>query len=224
MSDALPATRAPRLRAPTWRDPRLVVGVLLVLLSVVVGGRVLATSDRTVPVWATATTLAAGDAVSQDALTVVDVRLEGAVADYLPATGAPPAGVVALRTLAPGELVPASAVGPASDLRLKPVGVPYDGVLPSGLLKGAQVDVWVTPVSGVGALSGEAPVVAEPEQLAAAAEVAEVSAPTGAFTGSGGATVQVLLDEDGVAAALAARASGAEVSLVLVPGTTPADR
>ncbi len=50
----LPTPVASRLRAPSWRDSRLLVGVLLVVLSVVLGAVVVARADDRVPVYAAA--------------------------------------------------------------------------------------------------------------------------------------------------------------------------
>ena len=46
-----------RLRNPSWRDPRLWVGVALVLVSVVAGARLLASADDTVGVWSASSDL-----------------------------------------------------------------------------------------------------------------------------------------------------------------------
>ena len=51
MSD-LPTPTASRVRAPSWRDSRLLVGLLLVLLSTVLGSVVVARADDRVPVYA----------------------------------------------------------------------------------------------------------------------------------------------------------------------------
>ena len=45
----LPRPTAARLRQPAWRDTRLVVGVVLVLLSMAIGAKVVAAADDTVP-------------------------------------------------------------------------------------------------------------------------------------------------------------------------------
>ena len=37
---------------PRWRDPRMLLGLLLVLASVLLGAKVLEAADDTVPVWA----------------------------------------------------------------------------------------------------------------------------------------------------------------------------
>lgn len=218
---------APRLKAPTWRDPRLVVGVLLVLGAVVAGGRLAAAASTTTAVWSARETLAAGDDVGPGDLVAVQVRLEGAGGRYLPAGEPPPAGTVALRTVGPGELVPASAVGDASRLARTPLGLPVDGALPSGMVKGARVDVWLTPTDRPAGPSGPAPgeeSAPVPEILGRAVEVSEVSPQDGAFAGASARTVSVLLDDAEVARALAARAAGVDVAVLLVPGTTPTSR
>ncbi|SDQ08789.1 hypothetical protein [Quadrisphaera sp. DSM 44207] len=209
-------TVAPRLALPSWRDPRLVVGVLLVLTSVLLGSWVVSSADRTRPVWAAAGTLAPGEAVERGALTVVQARVDAGMDGYLTADEDLAPDLVALRTVAAGELVPRSAVGAAADLRRRPVGLPTDEALPVGLVAGSQVDVWVSMPVEVGSPEREAP-----RQLASAAEVAEVTTDAGAFGPSSGATVQVLLAEDELRAALEALAADADVALVLVPGSTP---
>ena len=54
------APRAQRSRRPGWRNPRLLLGLLLVAASVVVGARLMAAADDTVGVWAVARDLPAG--------------------------------------------------------------------------------------------------------------------------------------------------------------------
>ena len=53
MSD-LPAPPANRLKPPSWLDGRLVVGIVLVLASVVVGAKVVASSGHFDEIWAAA--------------------------------------------------------------------------------------------------------------------------------------------------------------------------
>ncbi len=226
-----PAERAiaPRLEAPSWRDPRLVVGVLLVLGAVVAGGRLAAMASTTTAMWSAGSTVAAGDDLTPDDLVVVQVRLEDVGGRYLPADEPPPDGAVALRTVGAGELVPVSAVGDASELALTPLGLVVEGALPSGLVKGARVDVWLTPPASSATpatlpTAEDEAVTPGPELLTRGVEVFEVSSDEGAFAGSAGRTVSVLLDDEGITRALAARSAGFDVSVLLVPGTTPARR
>lgn len=228
MSQTIPAPAA-RLKAPSWRDPRLLVGVLLVLASVVVGGRLAAASDASVRVWAARATLASGDDVTAPGLVAVRVGLRESAPRYLSADAPLPPGLVALRTVGAGELVPATSVGAASRLERTPLGLAYEGEVPRAMVKGALVDVWVTPPPPSAATTLEtagatdAPPQA-PTVLAGRVEVAEVSASSGAFASSRGRTVSVSLSRDQVAQALAARAAGAQITLLLVPGTSPERR
>lgn len=212
----LPSPQARRLRPPSWRDPRLLVGVLLVLGSVVLGSRVVAAADDTVAVWAAVGPLVAGDPVTPERLTAVDVRLGEASSAYLPAADPPPDGAVLLRPVGDGELLPRAALGSAEEIQRRAVGIPVAGALPDGVVKGALVDVWVSPPDPERA--GE---FGEPELLAAAAEVAGVATGGSGFAASGSTTVQVLLAEAELRAALRSLAADAEIALVLVPGSTP---
>jgi Flp pilus assembly protein CpaB len=125
-----------------------------VLASVVVGARVLASADKTTPVWAAAHDLAAGTSLRADDLVRHDARLGSAASAYLSATGAPPTGYVLSRPVTSGELVPAAAVTTAAaapDRRL--VTVPVERLhRPADLRRGVRVDVYVTP-TGTGAAS-----------------------------------------------------------------------
>ena len=80
-------TEARRLRPPSWRDGRLVVGVLLILASVALGVRLVAAADQRVPVFAAARTLVPGERVEAADLARVDVTLGDAAGAYLPAEG-----------------------------------------------------------------------------------------------------------------------------------------
>ncbi|MGQ7295066.1 SAF domain-containing protein [Quadrisphaera sp. KR29] len=238
---------ASRLRAPSWREPRLVVGLLLVLASVLAGARVVSAADATVPVWVAARTLVPGQEITTSDLRAVRVHLDGGEAGYLSAAQQPPAGAVALREVTSGDLLPRSAVGSATELTTRPVGLPVTGPVPSGLVAGALVDVWVTPAparpgapaltAGSGTSAGgtaTAPGAADatsaaqdptaPRQLAAGAVVQEVVTDGGSFTAGRGALVQVQLPPAQLQDALRALASEATVSLVLVPGSVPAGR
>lgn len=156
-SPASPAAR--RLVAPRWLDTRLVLGVLLVLLSVLVGARVLATADRSQLVWATSRALAPGSVLSQTDLVAVRVRLFDSAGRYLDASAPAPVGYVAARGLGSGELLPDDALRrPELDVDFRLVTVLVElGHVPPDLVDGQQVDVWVTPAREPGAAAPRAP-------------------------------------------------------------------
>jgi len=183
---------ARRLRAPSWRDPRLLVGLLLVLGSVTAGGLVVAAADDTVPVYVATRPLMPGDALDPADLTVVHARLDAAQPRYLVAASGPPRGRVLVRTVAAGELVPLSAVGSREQVELRPVSVPLPAEGSEQIKTGALVDVWVAArdrARGVGAYSA-------PRRVAAAVQVAGRSTRQGALGSSTSTAAQLLLGPD----------------------------
>ena len=147
MTDSPVSPGARRLATPRWLDTRLVLGVLLVLLSVLVGARVLAGADRSQLVWATSRALAPGSVLTQGDLVPVRVRLFDSAERYLDAREPPPVGYVASRGLGTGELLPDDALRrPEVDVDFRLVTVLVEtGHVPPDLVDGQQVDVWVTP-------------------------------------------------------------------------------
>jgi hypothetical protein len=155
--EAAGSPSAARLARPAWLDARLVLGVLLVLVSVVVGARALAAADRSQLVWATASDLAAGVTLTADDLVASQVRLFGSGGGYLPARGDKPVGYVLDRAVGAGELLPRSALMlPEGQDDLRQVSVPVlPGHVPPDLARGEQVDVWSTPSVDGGTPAGE---------------------------------------------------------------------
>jgi hypothetical protein len=139
-----------RFRRPGWRDPRLVIGVLLVCLSVALGAQLLGGRDDVTQVWAVREALSAGESVSPDDLRPVGVRFaEGSdAARYVAAAERLADGTVVTRDLSAGELVPLAALAQADAAAVLelPVAVPGGGV-PAGLAAGDRVDVWSVPLA-----------------------------------------------------------------------------
>ncbi|GAB3464173.1 hypothetical protein AB1207_12215 [Kineococcus endophyticus] len=215
--------------APSWRDPRLLVGVLLVTGSVVLGSVVVGQARDTTTVWGLAHAVGAGQRLTSADLTVVEVRLDATTAArYVPTDTPADAALgeraVALRGLGAGELLPRASVGRADDLSARPVTVPVEGAVPPGLVVGSLVDVWVVPARDAGTLAGStdgAQAAPAPEQLVASAEVASVVTGGGALATRSGADVQVVVPQDALPAVLQAVTADDDLVLVPVPGSAP---
>jgi hypothetical protein len=170
--DAGPVPR--RVRPPRWLDLRLVLGLLLVLGSVLLGARVVSAAATTVPVWAAAGDLAAGTVLTADDLVAVDVRLAGAAGAYL-ATDTRPAGRTLDRAVRRGELLPRSALDPASDQVQLALPV-QAGYVPPGLVRGQRVDVYA--VAGSSSATAASPSAgSSPEASSSGAPASGVAAP-----------------------------------------------
>lgn len=160
MSDIPSSPPASRLATPGWLDTRLVLGVLLVLTSVLVGARVLASADRSQTVWATTHDLAPGSQLTPADLTRMRVRLFSHSENYVRGSGPPPTGYFLRRGVGAGELLPYNALTkPGADLSFRYLTVPVArGHLPPDLASGGQVDVYVSPESKAGsATAGTTP-------------------------------------------------------------------
>src|SRR5215207_10828998 len=144
VSGDLGSPRAARLGRPRWLDPRLVAGLLLVLGSVVLGTRIVAAADDTVPVLAAATDLAPGQPLTEAMVETRQVVLDGNADLYH--TGDVGAGYVVVSPVREGELLARSAVAASADapaVRYVTVAVPTTEA-PAGLAAGDAVDVWRT--------------------------------------------------------------------------------
>jgi hypothetical protein len=216
----LPTPVASRLRRPSWRDGRLLAGVVLVLVSAVLGSVVVAGADDRVPMYAARAGLVPGQPLSASSLVRVDVQLGDATAGYLSASREVPDGTFVLREVRPGELVPRSAVGTRDAVRTQPVTLGVDATSASTLRPGAVVDVYVNRPRGEGGAAGTGLQVLEgPERTLERVSVVSVAADTGVL-GAGAATraVQVSVPADRVQQLVGDVDLGSRITLVPVPG------
>ena len=184
----VPGSAPRRVRPPRWLDLRLVLGVLLVLGSVLLGARVFAAADATVPVWSAAGDLAAGTVLAAGDLVAVDVRLDDVAGAYL-ATSTRPEGRTLARAVRNGELLPRTALEePAGLVQLAlPVQAGY---VPPGLDRGQVVDVYAVAAPAAGATAtGDGSVAL----VVAAAPVQAVSGRTEGVLSTATTTVQVVV-------------------------------
>lgn len=217
----LPSRPANRLRKPSWRDTRLLAGILLVIVCAVAGSVVVARADDRVPVYAAATVLVPGEALTPDKLTRVEVQLGAGMAGYLGATQILPTPAYVLREVRPGELVPRSALGGLADVGLQPVTLDVDATSASSLVRGSVVDIYVNPPK-----PGSNEEYAGPELALKAVPVAvEPTTKTG-FGRAGTQTtpISVMVPTDKVAALVGHIDDGSKITVVPVPGTVTRGR
>ncbi|CCH76535.1 conserved exported hypothetical protein [Nostocoides japonicum T1-X7] len=215
MSD-LPTRRAGRLRKPSWRDTRLLAGVLLVLVSAVLGAVLVARADDRVPVYAASVALVPGQRLDDAAVRRVEVQLGDGMARYLPADEALPEGSYVLRDVRPGELVPRSALGSVADVSVQPVTIDVDATSASTLVRGSVVDVYVTPPKPGSTTEFDKPVRA----LSGVSVASEPEERTG-FGASGTDTVavSVMAPQEQVAGIVAHLGDRSRITVVPVPGS-----
>ena len=206
-SAAVPASPpARRTHRAWWRDTRVLAGVVLLVLSMLVGARLLAGGDDAVAAWQATRDLAPGAVVSPDDVTAVSIpaSLAGAYAD---GSGLPTAPLD--RPLLAGEILPTPAEADRADARW--VTVPVEPLhAPVDLAPGDRVDVWATDTTDLGVM----PV---PELVLESVLVSEVAVDG---VGMGGEYGVVLEIEPRDAAQLLAAARSGGIDLVRVPAVT----
>jgi hypothetical protein len=193
-------------------DPRVLIGILLVLGSVAGVVWVVSANDRTVPVYAATEALVPGTRLTADSVRVARVRLGAAQERYLVAP-LPAQGVVVTRSVAEGELVPLSALGAAASVTDASVVVPLSTKPAASVGPGAVIDLWAAAKpSGTGE---KAP---PPHVLVSGATAVRVITPSGLLATDRSATLEVEVPRDDVAAVLQAVADGEAVSAVALGG------
>lgn len=185
-----PSPTPRRITRPKWLDPRIIIGLLLVVAAVVVGAKVIGSGKQTSQIWAAGHDLAAGTVLRAGDLEPAEVNLGDSAGGYL-AADTVIAGRVLNRELGAGELVPAGAI---ADLpvggRLVAVNVEASG-LPPGVDHGSVIDLYL--VRG-GSGAGERTTT---DLVAKEVTVQTVRLPSsGGLSGAGTSDYQVVLQLD----------------------------
>lgn len=189
---------------------RFFLGIVLVAASVAGVWFVVSASRQTVPVFAAARTIVPGEAVSGDDMRVVDVALGQVGGAYLDADALTD-GLVAVRTIESGELVPQSAVGDAAAAHTTSVVLRSAVDVPGSVEAGTVVEVWAAPQIEGG--------YDEPRILVADATVVSVTRDD-SMIGAGSAALELVIARSEVAAMLAAMADESALSVVPTVGAT----
>jgi len=205
------ASTAPKRRGAI--DMRLVLGLVLVAASVAGVVALVGALDGRTTVYAAATSLAPGDRVARADLVERSVSLDGADALYLRADDIPDDGLVIVRPVRDGELLPRTAVGDAAGVRSTALVLRLASPVSGAVRPGSTVDVWSSPAQedrrGYGA-----PVVLVPDAV-----VVRVLEDDRLVGSSDAGAVEVLVPRSKVARVLQAQANGD--ALAVVPAGLP---
>lgn len=195
-----------------WFDPRFIIGLVLVVASI--GGvlLLLGTLDRTVTVYAAKADLSVGDRVSATDLETRSVRMGSTTSLYINERDLPKDGVVVMRNIAKGELVPASATSKSTEIEMAPVVLRIEGEVSNRVKTGATVDIWVSAKNGTSGYGS-------PTVAVTGATVVRVIENGSLSPENGSHSVEVLVPKEDVGSILEARAN--EAFLSLVPVGTP---
>lgn len=208
-----PGLRAVKRR---WRDPRMVIGVLLIGASVLGMAWAVSASDNRIEVWSVSDDLPQGSPVEPGSLVKVSIDVPDPTAYVLSDATIPP-GTVAARDFAAGELLTRLGIDqPGSIEPLRIVTLPVlRHQMPADLSVGDRVDVYLVERGA----SGEPQ--ARPRLVLKSAIVSDVGDDSGAFGGTSLETgVALSVPQAQVATVVDAQARGT-VTLVDVPVGSP---
>ncbi len=205
--------RATRLEHRPWRDPRLVLGVLLVLGSTLLGAAAVATASSSTGYWAVRSDVRAGEPVERADLVPAEAHLPDDSARHLVAVDEPwPARLDQLvwaRDVGDGALVTRASVSVrgSKDVTELPLTV-ATGAAPTDLRRGDRVDVWVGP--GPGDDAGQ-----EAKRVLSGVRVVSSGA-SGSIEGAPSRTVLVDVAEADLSGAVVSTVAAGHVTMVRV--------
>lgn len=203
-----PVRPAPRA---FWADARFLLGIALILASVAGVWLIVAAARQSEPVFAAARTIVPGESVTASDLRVVEVAL-GTMADTYAAPVDLEPGAVAVRTIAEGELVPRSALGEQSAGTRTSVVIRTGTDVAAAVVPGADVEVWVAPVTEDGGRA--APRILVPTATVVSVERAD------AIVADTAVSLELVIARADVAAVLAALADDSVLSVVPTVGAS----
>jgi hypothetical protein len=199
-----------RLRRPRWKDPRLIIGIVLVLASILMGALLVSRLSATTPVLVARGPIVPGDPLESADLATVELRLGDHRDQYVGTLEAIPDGAVAAAPVQAGELVPVSAVGQSADVPLRPVVIPVEATVAESVVPGASVELWHTSPAVADGGSGEA------ELLVPDAIVRRID--EGSSLGMRSMSVEVLVPAESLAPVLEVLAEDERLDVIGVPG------
>jgi hypothetical protein len=186
----------------------LVLAILLLTSSVLGVNAVIAANNQTSEYLVAGRDLPAGSPIALTDSATAQVNLGITAGNYL-SVGDLPSGGYLLGPVRKGQLIPKSMLASAVIDERVPLVVSSAMGLSSGLIAGASVDIWVTPID-------DENLVGEPYALVLGAEVARLLEKTEMFNNSG-PDVELWVPVEAVGPVLGAMSSGSKLSLVLRP-------
>lgn len=205
-----PAPTLMRLRRPRLKDPRLLVGIVLVVLSVLLGALLASRASATTTVLVAREDLVIGDALGPDDFTSSEVRLGDQSASYAASPEEIPDGSTVLQSVHAGEMLPVAAIGQGGGGDLRPVVIPVESAVADSVGPGRPVELWRTEAD-------------DREQDALAELLVEDATVRRVFEGSTlgmrSMSVEVLVPSKDLPSVLEALAAGDRMDVIGVPGS-----
>lgn len=200
--------RGSRLRTPGWRDPKLLIGIVLVALAVTGVVGLVQSSDQRQGYWTAQRDLQPGATVTAEDFTVVRANLSDIEGQYWSSEEQLPDEFYVSATMMQGELLARRQLTASDPHGRQQVGLQVSANMPASIRSGTRVDVWVSNPDEAGRGYSA------PERIIENAEVADINKDTSAFASSDTNTVYLMLEPGSVREVLGAQVNDAKISLV----------
>lgn len=197
-----------RYKRPGLKDPKLVLGLLLILISMIGVVGIVRFANKTEPFYMASTDLKIGDALTSANLKVVDVQLGDAAPNYVSADVELKPGTVATQPMKAGELITSSGITDELKDGRRLATLLMDHYAVSSFKSGDRVDVWVS-FKREGSNDYE-----EPQSLVSHAEIHSVTAQESIIGGTGKTAVELWVNADQLGQVLNASNGGAAINLI----------
>lgn len=192
----------------TTKDVRLWIGVVLILLASITGGKVLASASHRIPAVVVIRDLTAGSLVTASDIQIMNVAIPTGINAV--STIEDVVGKYVTQDIAQGSLLNPHIVDTNADPTLRTISVPIKaGHLPN-VATGARVDVWFTPSMDGAAAPGPASLLASNVAVQSVPEIFDSAIDT---------AIALRVDEDVVALLVQALRDGTVDIAVIEAGT-----
>lgn len=198
-----------RLRRPRVKDPRLITGIVLMLVSILAGAGIISANARTTTALVASADIAEGEPLSAASFTTTQVNLGDQGSHYVSSPDQIPEGALANARITEGELLTTSAVGQSGQSSKRPISVPVDASVMASLKPGAVVELWNAPKEGDSSAA---------QLLVPQAQVRAIHEGSGFGATSG--TVELLVPQKSVPGVLAAMNRGDTMYVIQILGAS----
>ena len=208
---------AKRLKRPTVKDWRFILGVLLVLISITGVQLYVQANNSKTEYYTAKSEIRLGEKITEDKLARVEANIDSAKDKYFTrAEAAQMNGKIATQRIPAGNFISKESVGTETSPGRRLATVSIDRTAASALKAGERVDVWTSGPRNPDTKSDN-----RTENGARAivtnAEIVAVTVDEGVLGANGKATVQLWVKEEALAALV--KESNSDSKISLIPGT-----
>lgn len=210
-------TRTPsasRVRRPSWKDPRLALGAVLVIASVAGTVYLVGELHQTSTVYVASSNITLGEQLTTENMKTQEVQLGDTLENYLHVDMPVGQEARANTFISAGELIPVTSITNSALGSRRPINVELPADLSSSITPGSFVDVWIAKRES----SGNTYEV--PEKLSSMVEVAARVESGGGLVGTHGTNLELLVEPNQLEPLLQALANESRIIVVFNPAGT----